>query len=406
MHITWIRHGQTEENVKGTYYGQKEATLTLEGVRQIKALRPFVTETSTIYVSPSQRTIDTANILWGKELQAGDTPQGVKFVIDERLVERNMGKWEGLTYQEIEKENPVACKAWEEDWINFTLPEGESAKDQYDRVSSLIKMLEEKKEDAIVIAHAGTIRMALAYMLGENIDLFWKFKIETGAMVKTECEDGFWYIESITKPKLEGVENLKSVTGKVKSATNHHEPSSGIVLVTGGVRSGKSKYAESIFSDTDDVLYLATAKIIGEEMAIRVKKHREWRNPKWETHEGYRDLDKVIEQTDKGHILLDCVTIFTSNFMFEEEIPFEDRPNEEQEAVLQIVLQQMDSLMKAARKVNKKLVLVTNEVGNGIVPAYALGRIYRDYIGIINVAIAKEADEVYEIKCGLPIRLK
>lgn len=403
MHITWIRHGQTDENVKGTYYGQKEATLTLEGVRQIKALRSLVTEVSTIYVSPSQRTIDTANLLFSKDQEASKC---IKPIIDTRLTERNMGKWEGLTYQEIEKQNPVACKAWEADWINFILPEGESAKDQLERVSSFIKMLEEKNEDAIVVAHAGTIRMAIAYMLGENIDLFWKFKVETGAMVKTECEEGFWYIESINKPKLETIENLKSVEGEVKSATSHYMPSSSIVLVTGGVRSGKSKYAESIFADTDDVLYLATAKIIGEEMAIRVQKHREWRNPKWETHEGYRDLDKVIEQTGKEHILLDCVTIFTSNFMFEEEMPFEDRPHKEQEAILQIVLEQMDSLMKACRKVNKKLVLVTNEVGNGIVPAYALGRIYRDYIGIINVAIAKEADEVYEVKCGLPIRLK
>lgn len=406
MQITWIRHGQTEENVKGTYYGQKEATLTPDGVRQIHLLRPLVEETSAIYVSPSQRTLDTVNLLFGREHEAIDANNGGKYSVDERLTERNMGKWEGLTYSEIEKQDPIACKAWEEDWINYTLPEGESARDQYDRVSSFIKMLEEKNEEATVVAHAGTIRMAIAYMLGENIDLFWKFKIDTGVVVKTECEDGFWYIESIRKSNLETIAQLKQATGKVTSATSHRAPSSNIVLVTGGVRSGKSKYAESIFAETDDVLYLATAKIIGEEMAIRVKKHREWRNPKWETHEGYRDLDKVIEQTDKAHILLDCVTIFTSNFMFEEETPFEDRPHEEQEAVLQIVLEQMDSLMKACRKTGKKLVLVTNEVGNGIVPAYALGRIYRDYIGIINVAIAKEADQVYEVKCGLSIRLK
>ncbi|MEG0352832.1 MAG: histidine phosphatase family protein, partial [Niameybacter sp.] len=177
MQITWIRHGQTEENVKGTYYGQKEATLTPEGVRQIKLLRPLVEETLTIYISPSQRTIDTANILFGQNRQTGEK---VKAVTDERLVERNMGKWEGLTYSEIEKQDPIACKAWEEDWINYTLPEGESARNQYDRVSSFIKMIEEKKEDATVVAHAGTIRMAIAYMLGENIELFWKFKIDTG----------------------------------------------------------------------------------------------------------------------------------------------------------------------------------------------------------------------------------
>ena len=169
-------------------------------------------------------------------------------------------------------------------------------------------------------------------------------------------------------------------------------------MVTGGVRSGKSKYAESLFAHTDDVLYLATAKIIGEEMAIRVQRHREWRNQKWETHEGYRDLDQVILKTDKKHILLDCVTIFTSNFMFEDEKPFEDRTHEEQEEILKVILEQITRLIDACKETNKQIVLVTNEVGNGIVPAYALGRIYRDYIGIINSAIAKIAAEVYEVK--------
>lgn len=401
MKVTWIRHGQTSENVKGTYYGKKEATLTLEGVRQIQELRSLVKDNVTIYVSPSRRTLDTANLLLNKAVfYKGD------YTTDIRLVERNMGKWEGLTYEEIEKEDPIACKAWEEDWIHYTIPEGESAKDQFNRVSSFIEMLEEKDEEAIVVAHAGTIRMAMAYMLGKQIDLFWKFKVDTGAVVTTEYEDGFWYIESVQNPKLAPESDRTLVTDEVISEVSKLDQKSTITLVTGGVRSGKSKYAESIFSHTNDVLYLATAKIIGEEMAMRVQKHREWRNQKWETHEGYRDLHKVIEQTDKKHILLDCVTIFTSNFMFEEEKPFEDRPHEEQEAVLQVILEQMNSLMKACRDTNKNLVLVTNEVGNGIVPAYALGRIYRDYIGIINVAIAKEADKVYEVKCGLPIRLK
>lgn len=376
MQITWIRHGQTSENVKGSYYGQTDPALTQEGVRQIQDLKTKIVAKPVIYVSPTQRAIETAEILFGEQ----------SVTIDARLLERHMGKWEGLSFSEIEKGYPVECSEWEADWVHFVMPEGESAQQQFERVGNFVEHLARQNQDAVVVAHAGTIRMAIAYMLGQNIELFWRFQVETGGVVQTRCEEGYWYIESI-----EGNKRAKA---------------SQCVLVTGGVRSGKSKYAESLYKDTDDVLYLATAKIIGEEMAIRVQRHREWRNQKWETHEGYRDLDEVIRQTDKSNLLLDCVTIFTSNFMFEDELPFEEKPHEEQEAILAVILEQMTNLIQAAKEADKNLVLVTNEVGNGIVPAYALGRIYRDYIGIINAKIAQMADEVYEVKCGLPIRLK
>lgn len=376
MQITWIRHGQTSENVKGSYYGQSDPALTPVGVRQIQSLKTQVIAQPIIYASPTKRALETAEILFGEQA----------VTIDARLLERNMGKWEGLSFGEIEKDYPEACQAWEADWIHFVMPEGESAQGQFERVGDFVEHLAKQSQDAVVIAHAGTIRMAMAYMLGQNIELFWRFQVETGGIVQTRCEDGYWYIESIAGNKI--VKDSKCV------------------LVTGGVRSGKSKYAESLYKETDDVLYLATAKIIGEEMAIRVQRHREWRNQKWETHEGYRDLDEVIRQTDKSNLLLDCVTIFTSNFMFEDEVPFEEKSHEEQEAVLAVILEQMTKLIQAAKETDKSLVLVTNEVGNGIVPAYALGRIYRDYIGIINAKIAQMVDEVYEVKCGLPIRLK
>ena len=185
MKIYWVRHGKTQENEKNNYYGKLDVRLTPEGVREVKAIQTSFDNCINVYTSPAARAIETAGILFSN----------VYFRADARLLERSMGIFEGMNYKEIGKKYPEACKAWDEDWQNYCIPEGESAKMQYERVVSFIKELEALGEDAVVVCHAGTIRMAICYMLGGDLDMFWKFKVHTGTVVTTCFEHHYWYLD-------------------------------------------------------------------------------------------------------------------------------------------------------------------------------------------------------------------
>lgn len=179
-----------------------------------------------------------------------------------------------------------------------------------------------------------------------------------------------------------------------------------IILVTGGSRSGKSSYAESIFNEKDDVLYIATAIVTDEEMKNRIDKHKKSRNQKWKTYEGYKDLHKAIENIGESNILLDCVTIMVTNLLFDKEVDFDNISMEEVDKIQDNIKKEFENLICMAKEKNKTLVMVTNEVGSGLIPEYKLSRIYRDIAGLINQFIAKHSDEVYFVTCGLPLKLK
>lgn len=188
MKIWWLRHGITTENQKGTYYGHLDVPLSEEGRRSLASYEKRWEPELKVYSSPLWRAQESAQLL------GYEKPQ-----IDERLAERHMGIWEGLTYQQIRAEYEQSCMAWENDWIHYVIPKGESAKMQYERVVSFIKHLENEGKDALVVCHGGTIQMALAYMLFENIEAFWKVKVAPGGLVVTTCQEGYWYIEEVCK---------------------------------------------------------------------------------------------------------------------------------------------------------------------------------------------------------------
>ena len=179
-----------------------------------------------------------------------------------------------------------------------------------------------------------------------------------------------------------------------------------ITLVTGGSRSGKSSFAENLLKNTDDVLYIATAIVTDVEMRNRIKKHIDSRNSKWTTYEGFSNLDEAIEQYTMDNIMLDCVTIMTTNLMFQKEIDFDNISMEEVEELLEKIKIQFAKLILKVRETKKNLVMVTNEVGLGIVPENKLSRVFRDIAGYVNQYIASLSDEVYLVSCGLPLKLK
>ena len=181
-----------------------------------------------------------------------------------------------------------------------------------------------------------------------------------------------------------------------------------IIMVTGGARSGKSTYAEKICMESkQEVTYIACAKITDEDMEKRVAFHRAQRPSGWPTVEKYKGFADISSGGDIADFyLLDCVTTMITNLMFDEELDYETCSSEVIANVEEKVKCEIDALLGSFTGSDKTLVLVTNEVGLGIVPAYRLGSIFRDIAGRMNQHIASRADEVICTISGLPLTLK
>lgn len=177
-----------------------------------------------------------------------------------------------------------------------------------------------------------------------------------------------------------------------------------ITLVTGGARSGKSTFAEKLYEDKEDVVYIATSKIWDEEMRERVDLHRKNRPKIWRTYEGNYGLRDSIGK--ERHYLLDCMTVMTSNIMFDMTGDIEYIDYELQEKIEGTVVQELKSLIDEIRLKGYDLVLVTNEVGYSIVPDNHISRVFRDMQGRINQKIAALSDNVYLVCCGIPVKIK
>ncbi|WP_040214308.1 bifunctional adenosylcobinamide kinase/adenosylcobinamide-phosphate guanylyltransferase [Clostridium polynesiense] len=179
-----------------------------------------------------------------------------------------------------------------------------------------------------------------------------------------------------------------------------------IVLVTGGTRSGKSSFAEKYFRGSNDVLYIATAKVVDREMEERVRKHRETRNPNWDTYEGYKGLKEAVEKLNKDKIILECAGTMVTNLIFDKYSDVEKITREEIKELEEEIILEFMELVKAVKSSDKKLIIVTNEVGWGLVSEYRLGRIFADILGRVNQVLGQLSDEVYFTACGIPLKLK
>src|SRR5665647_1001492 len=176
-----------------------------------------------------------------------------------------------------------------------------------------------------------------------------------------------------------------------------------IVLITGGARSGKSTYAEKLATETKGrVLYIATSIPFDDEMKDRVKKHKERRPTTWNTFEGYKNLKQVFYNSEMHFdtILLDCITIMVTNLMFERAGEnFDDLNNQDIDKMENEIVQEVVDFLDEAEKRLKTIILVTNEIGSGIVPEYKMARVFRDIAGRVNQYIAGRAQEVYMVVC-------
>lgn len=177
-----------------------------------------------------------------------------------------------------------------------------------------------------------------------------------------------------------------------------------VTIVVGGARSGKSSFAESIFQGENDVVYIATTRPEDEEMEERVVHHRKNRPDTWRTFEGNYNIADAVGS--EKHYILDCITVLTSNIMFDMSCDVAIIDGLLQKEIEDKVLEAVKSLIDRINASKLKLVMVTNEVGCSIVPENHVARVYRDIAGRVNQRAAELADEAYAVICGIPVKLK
>lgn len=181
-----------------------------------------------------------------------------------------------------------------------------------------------------------------------------------------------------------------------------------ITFITGGARSGKSRYAERLAKERGkQVSYIATSIPFDEGMKNRIKKHRQRRPKEWMTIERYQDFGEILgtKEYEKTDIfLVDCITVMINNLMFYSGLDFDHCRVEQVDELEKEIFQEVEKLLLLAEQ--KDMILVSNEVGMGLVPAYKMGNYYRDIVGRVNQWIASKADEVFFLVSGLPMKLK
>ena len=229
-----------------------------------------------------------------------------------------------------------------------------------------------------------------------------------------------------------------------------------MILVTGGSRSGKSEYAENLVMHYPAALcqeklqnlsspeyagklqnksessnrpdtknksesqiingvryaYLATAKITDDEMVERVRRHQARRSEVWQTYEGYAHLETLFHEIQGKYegILLDSVSTMITNLLFDfiGDVDWNtfDFADVDYKSAEQEILKQFGLLADAAEATGAPLVIVTDEIGLGVIPETPLGRAFRDMMGLVNQVLAKRAEAVYFVVSGIPVKIK
>ena len=172
------------------------------------------------------------------------------------------------------------------------------------------------------------------------------------------------------------------------------------ILILGGARSGKSRFAQNLAGKlSGKVLFVATGGAGDEEMRSRIEEHEKSRPRTWHTLEAPVKIgERIPEQIGNADVvIIDCITMLISNLLVGEE---DDKYKEEQ------VTTEIDQLIKCMDKLEVTFILVSNEVGLGLVPESRLGRFYRDLLGRANQLLAQRADEVYVMVAGIPVEVK
>lgn len=176
-----------------------------------------------------------------------------------------------------------------------------------------------------------------------------------------------------------------------------------LTFILGGARSGKSDYAQDLAAAASgSVLFVATAQALDDEMKERIAAHRRGRPQQWTTLELPSGVGGYLREHAQsgGVVVLDCLTLLVSNIMLDA---LGDRDAPAQAAAREAVESEIRILLDTIRQSKSDWIVVSNEVGQGIVPAYEAGRLFRDLLGSANKKLAKQADEVIWMVAGIPV---
>ncbi len=190
-----------------------------------------------------------------------------------------------------------------------------------------------------------------------------------------------------------------------------------LIVILGGARSGKSAFAERLAASRgQSVAFIATATASDDEMRERIASHRASRPKGWYTIEEPHDLAKAVRHAAElaDVVLLDCMTLWLGNMLLQTS--WQDEKDDEGEVEFytasglfdERALEEIEALLDVVKSLspNKTLIVVTNEVGFGVVPAYFLGRLYRDTLGYVNQRLAQIAERVYFMVAGIAVDIK
>ncbi|MFC1918850.1 bifunctional adenosylcobinamide kinase/adenosylcobinamide-phosphate guanylyltransferase [Chloroflexota bacterium] len=178
-------------------------------------------------------------------------------------------------------------------------------------------------------------------------------------------------------------------------------------LIIGGARSGKSRFAQELaIKSGKPVLFVATAVAGDEEMQQRIEEHKRTRPASWSTLEVTRHIGNQIagEIGTAQVVIIDCITLLVSNIL----VRYADRGREQIDASLmeEEVTSEIGELTECINRLDASFIIVTNEVGTGLVPTNKMGRLYRDVLGKANQLLAQQADEVHLMVSGLAVKIK
>ena len=174
-------------------------------------------------------------------------------------------------------------------------------------------------------------------------------------------------------------------------------------LLIGGARSGKSRFAQEMAQKSGEtVLYVATAEAGDDEMKCRIEEHKRERPPGWSTLEAATGIGNCIEREIGGNrlVIVDCITLLVNNIF--------NQYNDQIDALIieKEINDEINELVNCINLINASFIIVTNEVGTGLVPANRIGRLYRDLLGKVNQMLAEHAGEVYLMVAGIPLQAK
>ena len=179
------------------------------------------------------------------------------------------------------------------------------------------------------------------------------------------------------------------------------------ILIIGGARSGKSRFAQELALKLgESVLFVATATAGDEEMQHRIEEHQRARPATWTTLEVTTHIARQIEQKigEAQVVIIDCITLLVNNVFSQ----YTDQTSEQIDAPLieKKITSEIDELVDCIHHIGASFIVVTNEVGTGLVPANRVGRLYRDLLGKANQLLAQRVDQVYLMVAGLPVPIK